>query len=249
MAYNSRIIPQVEKEVPPFSLNSIKRVAFELSNLCNYAKQHKLCPLHKIESHKILSSKIVYKVASEFERVGFTGTFSFSRYNEPFMDPRFFLFVQHMKKTFPNSKVHATTNGYYMSQELAAKLDDYGIDYLTISLYSKIEEARLKALSYPIPVEFYEAYRLMDRRNDAYGRFEKKRETPCSRYAPLRELTINAYGDVSLCCMDWKNKYIFGNILQNSIEEIINTSLFIDTYNLVLSGNAPFALCHNCHAG
>lgn len=228
------------------SLSDIKRILFELSNLCNYSTLHKKCPVSKIDTHSILPSRVIYKIVNELQQIDYSGVFSFHRYNEPLIDPRLFVFIKYIKERLPKSRVTSFTNGFYLSQEIADDLCEVGCDGLTISAYTLKEEQRLSKIDFTFPVEIIKQYRGLDDRLDAYGFQNRKRNKPCSRCAPLKELNINANGDIPLCCMDWKNRFLFGNILQSSLYEIINKKEFIDTYNAIASGNSPFTLCSNC---
>lgn len=86
-------------ESDPFKFT--KRVSIELSNLCNYASIHKKCPINKIKSPIILSSKIVYSIFNTLKKFSFSGQIAFHTYNEPLIDPRLFKFIEVAKKSCP----------------------------------------------------------------------------------------------------------------------------------------------------
>jgi MoaA/NifB/PqqE/SkfB family radical SAM enzyme len=99
-----------------------------------------------------MSSEIFYKVVNELSKLKFHGVVYLSYYNEPTNDPRLFLFTKFAKKKLPNCKIGFTTNGYYLDQNLANELRDYGIDGISVSIYSQEEHERLSKIKFNIPV-------------------------------------------------------------------------------------------------
>lgn len=78
--------------------------------------------------------------------------------------------------------------------------------------------------------------------------YERKRWTSCTR--AMNSLTFNWQGDAVLCCFDYKNDVGFGNINQNTIEEIWNSEKrkrYRD-YHKIGNGN-ELPLCAYCTEG
>lgn len=57
--------------------------------------------------------------------------------------------------------------------------------------------------------------------------------------------TINVSGEVVLCCLDWKNKYVFGDLKCESLNDVINKDDFKRTYRN--KGNLD--ICRRCTMG
>ena len=110
------------------------RISIELSNLCNYARIHKKCPLNLVETPVILPAKIVFDVLETLERYNFQGIIAFHTYNEPLIDPRLFQFIEFARKACPHSDIFILTNGYYLTQTLADELVDSGVSKIIISV-------------------------------------------------------------------------------------------------------------------
>lgn len=88
----------------------------------------------------------------------------------------------------------------------------------------------------------------LDDRLDTYTR-EYHNEIGCKR--PLLELPIDYYGNILLCCNDWKNSYKIGNVLNSSFTDIIQSNEYQKimefTQNRLLDTfNCP-GVCKNCN--
>jgi radical SAM protein with 4Fe4S-binding SPASM domain len=64
--------------------------------------------------------------------------------------------------------------------------------------------------------------------------------------SPLGNIIINHSGDVVLCCMDWKYQYMFGNVLDKPLSEIIKSEKFIKTAEATQNGLYDVTLCRHC---
>lgn len=59
-------------------------------------------------------------------------------------------------------------------------------------------------------------------------------------------ITIRYNGEVSPCCYDLSKVKVMGNILENSLPEIWNNSLYQDLRRAIGNFDAPAVLCGNC---
>jgi len=221
-----------------------KRVSIELSNLCNYANIHKKCPLNLESQRIILSKKIVEKVIDSMARYGFKGTIAFHTYNEPMMDPRLFLFIQYARQKCPECEVMIMSNGYYFNQTMADELVDIGVGSIYVTAYTPKEQKRLGSIHVDIPYSI-QNYELDDRLN-LYDRElpANPNVEPC--HAPLEEIIVTRKGQVSLCCLDWKRKHCFGNLYDETLEDVILQSDISKVYSMLSSGHRNFAICKSC---
>jgi MoaA/NifB/PqqE/SkfB family radical SAM enzyme len=244
-AYNEKT-HSLEGPPPPFFADSlerhISRVSIELSNLCNYSHLHKKCPVSKYTEKKILESKIVYKVLDELAQYGFRGEIAFHRYNEPMIDKRLYDFIEYTNKILPEAKIFILTNGSLLNQETIKKLEQHKIWLLTVSSYTFKEHERLIRLETSIPYRVYFSH--LDDREDIYGRSEINSARPC--YATIRDITVNCYGDISICCLDWKNRCTFGNMANLTLKEILNSKNFLEVHNDLFHGRRRLEICKRC---
>jgi radical SAM protein with 4Fe4S-binding SPASM domain len=231
------------------TFTKIQSVAFGLSTLCNYSHLHKKCPVYYSKEHIIMPSRIFYKVVDELHKVNYRGFIYLSVYNEPLIDPRLFLFAKYAKKKLPKCTVGFTSNGYYLDQNLVDEMKDNGIDGINISVYTQSEFERFQKINFSIPVTFrdYIGYANMDGRINVYNE-SNRQAAKCSVAAPYHNILINHNGDVCLCCIDWQYRHTFGNVLQKSLFEIINSSEFQKTSELTETGGGGQSIlsCKNC---
>lgn len=220
----------------------IKRISFELSNLCNYASIHEKCPASKVKDKKLLSTEIVHKVIDEMAETGYEGVFAFHRYNEPLIDNRLFDFVSYAKSRCPKSKVLILSNGYLLTQEVADKFKELDIWILAVSAYSEPEFKRLTNLDVKVP--YFVFYSILD---DIYTIYDENAcglDLECG--APLRDFNVNVFGEVSLCCLDWKNKYVFGNLRKETIGDIVEKDSFRKVLDGLLHKRRSLDICKGC---
>lgn len=87
-------------------------------------------------------------------------------------------------------------------------------------------------------------FAVLDDRSNIYDENATAINMKCS--ALLRDFTINVNGDVSLCCLDWNNKYIFGNVEKEMIRDIISKEPFRRAVNELINGIRNRDICKGC---
>lgn len=218
------------------------QVALELSNLCQYAGIHKKCPLRFAGDPVYLPGKIVYDVLGTLGRHGFEGTIVFDVYNEPLVDPRLFQFVAFAHEACPRSELCIWTNGRYLNQALAEELADIGLSRIRVSAYSRAEHDRLAKIRPSI------RYDVVLRRLDDRLRFYKRRERPSSVpcFAPLTDIIIAREGCISLCCHDWERRHTWGDLREQTFEEVMRSGELQAVYERLSRGDRFLYLCKRC---
>lgn len=230
---------KLEKDIFKYT----NRISIELSNMCNYATIHKKCPLNLENTHSTLSSKIVYKIFEELKKYNFNGTIAFHTYNEPLIDPRLFMFIKEAKEKCPDVGVYILTNGYYFNQIIADELIEIGVSHLEVTAYSKEEYERLKKVKINIPYRIFDGN--LDDRLDLYNNDKTcANNKPC--YAPLNEIIVKHNGNINLCCLDWKQQHCFGNLYEQSFEEIVLKSEMLKVYEYLSKGEKKINICRCC---
>ena len=223
-------------------IENIHRISFELSNLCNYSNIHPQCPVSMQKDKKTLSSKIVKGVINQLGKKNYKGFIAFHRYNEPLIDPRLFEFISYTKTYCPEAKIHILTNGFYLTQSIVEDFNEAEIESLEVSAYNKNEYQRLINLKVKFPYKV--TFALLDSRKSLYSRKKLNSTKPC--YAQINDITINCEGKLVLCCLDWRNKHIFGDLKNHSLEKVINSKSFLKTYKNLTQGKRLLDLCSRC---
>lgn len=219
-----------------------KRISIELSNLCNYSILHKSCPLHYVKEPKILPEKIFNHVIETCKKYDFKGIIAFHTYNEPGIDPRLMMFIKRTKKILSESTIFLLTNGFYFDQILAEEYEKNGVDIILVTAYFPEEKKRINKIKIKIPFSVQKG--LLDSRLDMYSIKEINSKKRC--YAPLKEIIITNEGKISLCCIEWKREYIFGDLNNQTLEDVINSKEIQNIYDTLSKGQRTLDICKRC---
>lgn len=224
------------------SINDLRHVYLELSNMCNYAAIHPQCPVSWQKKKIILKSAVVKKVIDELGENDFHGYLQFHRYNEPTNDPRLFEFIYYTKTHCPSARVRILTNGFYLNQEMADEFHRAGVAILDVSGYGLKEYDRLTHLKVKFPYRVF--FSILDNRKSLYESNKINLFKPC--FAQTNDVTINCEGELVLCCLDFKNKHVFGNLNKDSLKKIVDGRFFQNTFNNLSKGKRLLDLCSRC---
>lgn len=220
-----------------------KRVTLELSNLCNWSKEHERCPAHYYKEHVILPERIVRNVLETCRAYSFKGVIAFHIYNEPGIDPRLMYFIKLTKEMLPGSFIFLLTNGWYFTQTLAEEYEQHGVDFIDISTYNPEDAKKIKGVSLSIPIRVLEEP--LDDRMTWYGKEVKERiRHPC--YYPLYDICISCKGFVVLCPYDWKRVIRFGDLNKESLKKILQKKEMRAIYEDLSAGRRTREICRGC---
>jgi len=232
-----------------------RNVLIETTNRCNYSNIHLKCPLSLIKEKKILSFDYICKVLDELGKYDFSGIIYPFNYSEPLIDPRFFLIIREIKKRVPKARVWIYTNGFMVDDNMLKELDDLGIERINFSVYSESEGIYIHKMilrnrdSMNVTLRAYQRYPFCQKMNDKISWYESNpininRGCP----SPYKFLTINSFGEVIICCHDWKRKHVLGNIKEESIKDIFLKDEVIEMYyNLIKGDRNKYYLCSRCN--
>ena len=202
----------------------VRRVSIELSNLCNYSALHKYCPANFNTKKTILSIYVIKDLIGELKEDNWGTAFEdtilvYHIYNEPLIDPRLFWLIDYASKELPIVKQRIMTNGWYLNENILRELIDFGIDKVTFTIYNRKEKERILKIARKYKdktdihlAKFYRDFVETDRIPN------EKDYRKC--YAPLCDLNIRASGNVGLCCVDYKETVVFGNLYDETLKQI-----------------------------
>ncbi|MBF0436698.1 MAG: radical SAM/SPASM domain-containing protein [Magnetococcales bacterium] len=72
---------------------------------------------------------------------------------------------------------------------------------------------------------------------------------PLSCNRPFRNLHINYLGQAVLCSMDWKYEVVFGDVMRQDVEGILNAPLMVAYRNNLTVKNRCMPVCERCDKG
>ena len=240
-------------------MNLFNYLDFETVSTCN-----RTCPTCIRNSHPdreavkswfephLLPVEIIQEALNQCIRLNFKGEVCLSHYNEPLMDKRLPEIAQLVKSY--GYYVFLNTNGDYITEELAGKLDGI-LDMMIISLYmdepiksQRAEwiknlfhktELRIKIQSEHMATHFSPKFNVQKMA-------EKRIDDPCSQ--PTIRVIINHRQQYLLCCDD-----VIGNFYLGTFPEIgIETFWFGETHSKIMEdlmkngGRRKYSYCSTC---
>lgn len=238
--YQKRVMPDI------FTSTNIELYG-HCNRKCNFCFNSNRFPPRDVG---IMAESLWKKIIDELSAIQYTGRISPYFYGEPLLDKRIVELVFYARKRCPYSRIFISSNGDVLSEELLVGLIESGMDEILVTNYDDFEKERIITLykKYPRFVH-YRNYKEIDLKNRGGSLFEKstdKINLPCLR--PSRQLVINWKGNVLLCCNDYYEQYIFGNVNNKSILEIWKDNDFIKCRNILsqLGGRKQIDICKKC---
>ena len=175
-------------------------------------------------------------------------------------DPRMLSWSKHIKTELPESRLKIVTNGDFLNKKNFDEFINVGVDIFYISKHSKalkkpcrdllndLDKDTLKkhVLVHDFYEDYYEKQKMFTNRGGSIGLDEgnnKKAPVNCS-YATYP--VINTYGDMILCCQDFHNKYMFGNIMNKKIGDIWFDQANIEMRKRIYDYKLDLKICRDC---
>jgi len=176
-----------------------------------------------------MPSDLVYKILDEALEFGHKFWVGFVWFNEPLMDERIPEFAHDAKdKGF---YVYTTTNGDYLTPELARKLDGV-LDHIDISIYGlehdpdgiKGLEQYYRSLFYETKVQFSwggtKGHVITHYAKDEKLSEYIKKYVSWACYNPQSRLIITHSGEMAFCCEDIALNWNLGNVADKTLKEL-----------------------------
>ena len=212
---------------------------FEVGTGCNL--KHKECPCYaqerytNVDTSQEMSDDMIVEVAVRMhEEFGFQGLIGWHYYNEPMLyRKRVRRLMARIKEKVPKARFVLWTNG----QLLEGHKDLAGFEMVRITDY--------EGSNYGWAREAASDVRVMRWKLD--GRLKALKgpsDARCRRM--FTEFVIDFYGNVHICCIDWKGDVEVGNVMKNSLDGVVERFLVIrDSMSYRMNADAP-QVCRRC---
>ncbi|KOY61854.1 MULTISPECIES: radical SAM/SPASM domain-containing protein [Photorhabdus] len=206
-------------DVPDFP----KIIQIETRSGCNYSCS--FCPTNKVKMKQgKMQQELFDKIVEQLK--DFNGYISLFFRNEPLMDKRIIDWAQKIKNE-TNAKIIIQTNGSLLNETIAKELgqyaelivNDYTDDKIVLKKIKKWEENITDNLIF---VTRDNSESLTNRAGNIGEKKKVFLNNSCVK--PFTELTITFSGTVVLCCQDWMEEAIIGDLNHQSILEIWNSN-------------------------
>jgi len=200
-----------------------------------------------------LPEETIYQAIEDAQKLEmFGGTVCLNHYNEPLMDSRITEIVKNIKKNFALKELYFHTNGDFMTEEIAAKLDGY-LDRIVITLYMEnpVKAQRnewVKSLfkttnvvtitnSVHVPTHYSPGYPVKELA-------EQHRMHTCLE--PSMRIVINHRRQYLFCCDDFNGNFGLGTYPETSMKDHWKKKMEMQDFLLVPGGRMKFEHCKNC---
>ena len=191
---------------------------FEICKECNLGPVHGACPnmdsrrWDHVDTTRVLTDEQIVEIAVKMhEQYGFRGAIGWHYYNEPLIaKDRILSLMKQIRAKVPEARFVLWTNGHLIPEDPS---DLSAFDFAWVTNYDKGDYTRILQA---IPNS-------KEMRWELDGRIEPlgpEREGPCGR--PYSEFIIDYHGEVHLCCLDWQRNVEIGNVLDQTLGEIVS---------------------------
>jgi len=246
-------------------LEQLGTISFEIGSGCNYA--HSFCPITDPLRYppEELATPLDKTVVGDFLKAarenGFKGHVGWNIYCEPLLyAERMADWISFILVSSPDTKFSLLTNGRLLDFKHKSLLQKF--NKICITLYSRDDEKRVIPLlesgllegvsEVVLGYTWLSEYLLRhpsnigtfltspDERIRVYDVPPSQIYTPCAR--PMHDMEINYYGNVRMCCIDYRGSMKIGNICRDPAQIVIES--FIKTAQEAAKGTPP--ICSKC---
>jgi len=115
---------------------NLKQIEIEIFSYCN--RRCWFCPNKEIDRHSgnhFMPEDMYLKIMSELREINYSGTITYSRYNEPLADKIILERIRQAREYCPNAFIRTNTNGDYLTRDYLDALAAAGMDEMEIQCY------------------------------------------------------------------------------------------------------------------
>jgi len=208
------------------NIKLFRTIEIEISSPCNL--RCKTCPNGaNSRPYGELPLSVIKDITLKLEDIEYTGVFSPHFYNEPLLDKRLIEILSFARAHLPRAKIFLFTNFTLMTVTLFRKLlplvnrfivtiDEPVIKKAVDSITKNLNQDELKMI-----------HKRSILTNNSFSNragavslnsCRMKRLTTC--FFSKDYMTIDAFGDVHLCCNDYHGEAVYGNVLERNFLDI-----------------------------
>jgi len=240
-----------------------KEIEFETLAYCN--RKCNYCPnvdyeRFGAEENFFMKEDVFITLIDQLVDLEFEGELAPHLYGEPMADPRLAKWVTHVRKQLPSSKVKIVTNGDFLDRESYTELIDAGVDYFVVSkhaekfkrgfseLYDKLgkEEKEKRFTIRDFIVDYSEDQAMMNNRGGEVSLENLSTKKPPVNCVYATYPVINVFGDLILCCQDYKNNYVFGNVMETHLRDLWYDPDNLELRKRIFQSHFDLEICQNC---
>ena len=196
----------------------------------------------------ILDDEVFYSIIDQLKNWHYNGRISLSSYNEPLTDKRIFDFIKYAKKQLPKSRIILPSNGDLLDASVIDGLIECGISELRVSLREPTSEKIINLKNeYQIisTIDLRDGFRRFPLSNRG-GSIDVGQVISMPRCYYIEYMVIRADGNVILCCNDYYESKVFGNVKCQGVKEIWEKPEFVSQRKNIRNGKYELKICRLC---
>ena len=236
---------------------------FETTSYCN--RKCDYCPNVDFERYGdqekfFMKEEVFETLIKQLADLKFEGLISPHLYGEPLSDPRMLEWSKHIKKSLNNCRLKIVTNGDFLNENNFYEFLEAGVDIFYISKHSKqlkktcrdlleslsdeIKEKHINIIDFY--KDFYEDQKMFTNRGGTVGLNENDQKKPPVNCSYATYPVINTFGDLILCCQDFHNEFVFGNIMKKHLKDIWFDERNINIRKNIYNYKLDLKICRDC---
>jgi len=229
-------------------------VEIETFSACNRACSY--CPNadYRRPTRGYMETSLYHKIVEDLAAMGFRGRLSFHFYNEPLLDRRLAVFVKRARSSLPGVYIKIFTNGDRLTPGAFRELTAAGVDRFWITQHegraNRADELLTALSAAELAKVAVRSHTTLDLSNRAgllplVRRLDVPLTTSCA--LPTARMTITLNGNVVLCCEDYHEQVVLGNVAEESVYAIWTGPGFRRVREQLERGNrAGISICKGC---
>lgn len=241
-------VRKVKKRVPDLP----RRIQIQTMTGCNYKCD--FCPCKTItQPMGKMDIKMFTNILDQLGP-GWDGLLMPFLQNEPFLDKRIPELVKLAREKLPKATIEIQTNGSLLTKELlestlpyvnTLKVNDYTKDSRVIK---KIKRFNIKSSKLLLDQRTPENEVLTNRAGNVKYVQMKHKKLPLKKFCiyPFKTAYITSEGKLIICCMDWHQSHVLGNLNKSSLKEAWHSENFRKLRNSLARSIRDHPLCAKC---
>jgi radical SAM protein with 4Fe4S-binding SPASM domain len=204
-----------------------RSVELEVNSMCN--RKCSYCPNVSTQRPSgYMTDSLFQKIIADLAEMNFDGNVSYHFYGEPMLDKRLLGFVEYTVRHVPRSRPLIYSNGDFLTLDVFRKYIKWGRTKFFITQHDNCMPPNLEAILSEasaeeqghIEVRFANDIEMMNRSGliKTMNVPAEPLQMPCD--APLATMTIAMNGNVVLCCNDYFETEVIGNVTTHSLSQV-----------------------------
>jgi radical SAM protein with 4Fe4S-binding SPASM domain len=231
-----------------------RNVELEVNSMCN--RKCSYCPNVSTQRPTgYMTISLFQKIVADLEETNFDGNVAYHFYGEPLLDKRLLDFVEYTVRHLPKCRPLIYSNGDFLTLDVFREYIKWGRttfcitqhdNHLPPNLQTILTEASVEERGH-IAVRFAYNVQMMNRSGLIKTMVVPAEPLEIACDAPLATMVITLNGNVVLCCNDYFETEVIGNVSTCSLKEIWCSEPF-ERFRRALSRGDRTAsrLCESC---